>query len=300
MRVSDPCTLVTAPASVTVPGTLTVSVAATPATGNGDCAGFVILTRGSDVRRLPFWLGYENPHLGAPSRTLTKAGVYAGNTATGGANVDRYRYPDPPSIGNLSGPEQVFGFKLTRPVANFGARLVSEASKVSISPRLVRDDDENRLAGYTGLPLDLNPYRQLFGRGLPVVAAILPALGTYDVVFDTPSSAAAGRFSFRFWINDVTPPVVRFKRYARGVVTLSATDAGSGVDPQTIVVSVDNSVRTPVQFRNGRVEIRVGKLARGRHRVAAVVGDYQEAKNMEDVGPILPNTRSFSATFRVR
>jgi len=66
------------------------------------------------------------------------------------------------------------------------------------------------------------------------------------------------------------------------------------------VVSVDNSVRTPVRFRNGRVEIRVGKLARGRHRVAAVVGDYQEAKNMEDVGPILPNTRTFSATFRVR
>src|SRR5439155_9843318 len=150
VRVSDPCGVVGAPASVSVPGKLTVSIGSFPA-GNGECAGFVILTRGSDVRRLPFWLGYETPHLGAPSRTLTKAGVYAGNTATGGANVDRYRYPDPPSIGNLSGPEQVFGFKLTRPVANFGARLISEASNVSISPRLVRDDDENRLAGYTGL-----------------------------------------------------------------------------------------------------------------------------------------------------
>jgi hypothetical protein len=30
------------------------------------------------------------------------------------------------------------------------------------------------------------------------------------------------------------------------------------------------------------------------------VSDYEEAKNMENVGPILPNTRSFSATITVR
>ena len=28
--------------------------------------------------------------------------------------------------------------------------------------------------------------------------------------------------------------------------------------------------------------------------------DFQEAKNMENVGPILPNTRTFSATVTVR
>jgi hypothetical protein len=33
--------------------------------------------------------------------------------------------------------------------------------------------------------------------------------------------------------------------------------------------------------------------------VKVVVGDYQETKNMEDVGPILPNTRTFTATFTV-
>jgi hypothetical protein len=30
-----------------------------------------------------------------------------------------------------------------------------------------------------------------------------------------------------------------------------------------------------------------------------VVADYQETKNMEDVGPILPNTRNFTASFTV-
>jgi hypothetical protein len=31
-----------------------------------------------------------------------------------------------------------------------------------------------------------------------------------------------------------------------------------------------------------------------------MVSDYQEAKNMENVGPILPNTRTLAATFRIR
>ncbi len=299
VRVADPCALVTAPSTATVPGTLSVSVAATPQSGNGDCAGFVVLTRGSDVRRLPFWLGYENPRLGAPARTLTKAGTYAGNAAGGAANVDEYRYPDPPTASSLSGPEQVFAFKLTRPVANFGARVVSLAKGVSVWPRLVRDDDENRLTGYTGLPLDFNPYRDLFGRGIPVVAAILPAPGTYDFVFDSVNRAAAGKFTFRFWINDVAPPKVNFKSYARGVVTLTATDAGSGVDPASIDAHVDGQKQTAT-YRGGRIVVSVGTLSRGKHRVSVTVSDYQEAKNMEDVGPILPDTRTFSASFRVR
>ena len=35
-------------------------------------------------------------------------------------------------------------------------------------------------------------------------------------------------------------------------------------------------------------------------RDAVVVSDYQETKNMEDVPPILPNTRVFQTTFTVR
>jgi hypothetical protein len=212
--------------------------------------------------------------------------------------VDTYRYPEPPAP-RLAGPEQVFAYKVTQPIANFGARVVSQGTAVHVTPRLVRDDDENRLAGYTALPLDLNPYRSLFGRQVPIVAAILPANGVYDVVFDTASRAEAGPFTFRFWVNDVTPPTVKFRDYRRGVITLTATDAGSGVDPTSLTATVDGQQHKAV-FRNGRIVLTVGALSHGRHTVGVVVSDYQESKNMEDVGPIRPNTRTFSAAFRVR
>jgi hypothetical protein len=42
------------------------------------------------------------------------------------------------------------------------------------------------------------------------------------------------------------------------------------------------------------------RLAAGRHVVKLSVSDRQESKNMEDVGPILPNTWSGSWTVVVR
>ncbi len=160
---------------VTVPGTFAVSARIPAGTADGDSAGFVTLTRGSDVRRIPFWLHVESPKLGPPTRTLTKNGTYAGDTTKGRSSVDSYRFPEPPGIAALAGPEQVFAFKLTRPVANIGARVVSQRAGVKVTPRLVRDGDENRLTGYAGLPGDLNPYRDSFGAAaVPVVAAIYP------------------------------------------------------------------------------------------------------------------------------
>jgi hypothetical protein len=41
-------------------------------------------------------------------------------------------------------------------------------------------------------------------------------------------------------------------------------------------------------------------LTAGKHQLRFLVSDYQEAKNMENVGPILPNTRFVAATVTVR
>jgi hypothetical protein len=41
-------------------------------------------------------------------------------------------------------------------------------------------------------------------------------------------------------------------------------------------------------------------LGAGKHRLQLSVGDYQETKNMETFGGILPNTRVFRATVTVR
>ena len=52
--------------------------------------------------------------------------------------------------------------------------------------------------------MDINPYAD-FGRIVPAVGAIFPAPATYDFVFDTPAGAKPGKFTFRFWVNDLDP-----------------------------------------------------------------------------------------------
>jgi subtilisin family serine protease len=281
---------------------VTLSVAADAA--EGDATGFVVFTRGADVRRVPYWFHVEIPQLaGEKQLPIGGPGLYGGNNAGKPARVSSYRYPEGGLACNcrtgvqttLSGPEQVFRFTLRKPVANFGAVLVSHAAGVRVSPRLVIAGDENRLVGYTGLPVDLNPYAS-YGRVVPVVGAVSPVPGTYDFVFDTPAGGKPGRFTFRVWVNDVSPPGIHLLRATRQTIRLAVIDSGSGVDPGSLALRVDGALR-PFTFTGGVLAIR--NVKPGRHRVSLRASDYQEAKNMENVGPILPNTRTFSARVRV-
>ena len=175
--------------------------------------------------------------------------------------------------------------------ANFGVVVTSGRA----TPHVTFDGAEDHLVGYPGLPIDLNPYRKNYGDSVPVAGAVLPAAGYYDVVFDTRSAADAGPFSFRFWINDVTPPSLRVVR-TKGGITVSATDAGSGVDPRSIVATLDGRAVRPT-YTPGTIRIAATK---GKHLLVLSVADFQETKNMEDVPPILPNTRTLRATVLVR
>jgi subtilisin family serine protease len=292
----------TVAAGASISFTLAVAAGAT----EGDATGFVLLTRGSDVRRVPYWFGVEAPKLGTePHRTLTRAGVYGGNTAGKPSLVSRYRYP----VGaggsiplTLGGPEQVFRVVLKRQVANFGIAVVSHATGVRVAPRLVAAGDENRLLGYTGLPLDLNPYSN-YGTPEPVVGAVLPTPGEYDFVFDTPTGAKPGAFTFRFWIGDTKPPSVRLltRRVTRPQpVKVAVTDAGAGVDPSSLEVKVDGSLASST-FKRGVLTVPSSHLAPGTHRIRVTAADYQETKNMEDVlGGATPNTRTLATSFAVR
>ncbi len=82
-------------------------------------------------------------------------------------------------------------------------------------------------------------------------------------------------------------------------VHLAVTDAGSGVDASSLIVRVDGHVADH-GFRGGVLSVGTARLKAGRHTVRVVVADYQETRNMENVGPILPNTRTFTASFTVR
>ncbi|MHB8470640.1 MAG: S8 family peptidase [Gaiellaceae bacterium] len=290
--------------TVVAGGSVSVSVSVSASASEGDATGFVDLARGTDVRRVPYWFRVEAPRLATEPRTvITRPGVYRGDTAGKKSLVSTYRYPEgAPGIPlTLSGPEQVFELTLKHPVANLGAVVTGTGSGVRVAPRLVLDRDENRLAGYSALPVDINPYAD-FGRPVAAVAAILPAAGTYDFVFDTPAGARPGRFTFRVWIGDTMPPLVKLLTpsvAAAGRARFSIADAGAGVDPKSITATVDG-INHSISYARGIASLDTAGLAAGRHKIVVVAADYEETKNMEDVGPILPNTRTFTATVRVR
>jgi hypothetical protein len=252
--------------------------------------GFVVLTRGTDVRRIPFWLETSAPKLAAePKLALAKPGTYHGTTKGAPALVSDYRYPTG-GDRRYPGPERVYRIHLGSGVANAGVAVLSG----SAVPHVTFDGDEDHLAGYTGLPLDLNPYRRSYGVARRVAGVVLPAAGYYDLVFDT-TAAGGGPFTFRYWVNDVRPPTLRLAS-TRGKIVVVATDAGSGVDPASIAATLDGkAVRAP--SAHGKITIRA---APGRHTLVLRVADYQETKNMEDVVRILPNTATLRATVRVR
>jgi subtilisin family serine protease len=279
----------TVPAGITAPGTLALT--ATAGRTVGDVSGFVVLTRGTDVRRIPFWFAVSAPKLaGEAKRTLTRTGTYTGTTMHGPSLVRAYRYPTGGDV-TYAGPERAYRFHLSGRPANAGVVVLSGHA----TPHITFDGSEDRLAGYPGLPLDLNPYREAYGSSVRAAAVVLPANGTYDAVFDTRSAADAGVFTFRYWVNDVKPPTLRVTS-TRGGITVRASDAGSGVDPASIVATLDGR-HVAARYARGLIKLVAKK---GRRTLVLSVADYQESKNMEDVAKILPNTATLRTTVRVR
>jgi subtilisin family serine protease len=296
-------------ASVTVPGRLTLRAVVSKRAPVGDASGFVVLAHAGQIRRIPYWLRVTAPRLGLERRrVLRRPGVYRGDTRLGQALVSSYRYPSNPAplgvLTRLRGPEQVFRFVLRRPLANAGAVILSQGPDVHISPRLVRAGNEDRLTGFTALPLRINPYQSAYYGIEPVVGVFRPNPGRYDLVFDTPSRRRAGAFTFRFWINDTTPPAARLLTRAVSPgerLQLIVADRGSGVDAESMFAVVDGRFRRiDYTASSGAVQVALPRLRAGRHRLVFTVADNQETKNTEDGHTTLPNTRHLSATFVVR
>jgi hypothetical protein len=162
--------------------------------------------------------------------------------------------------------------------------------------------DENRLTGYAGLPINHNPYLETFRDPTLVAGALSPLSDTYSIVFDSATRAGAGRFTFRLWVNDVTPPSLRMntRTVRRGQpLRITAIDAGAGIYPEAIRASIDGEQRGAA-FTGHTISILTHGLRPGTHRLRLRVSDYQEAKNTENVARILPNTRTATFAFRIR
>ena len=297
--------IVSVPPTVTVPGSLPVTVTTTKAP-DAEGTGYIVLTRGVEKRRIPYWFRTGAAKLAnAKTAPLRRPGTYSSTTEGGMSRVTRYSYPQARSglgfAARLPGPERVFRLTLGRPATNFGVVVTSRAKGVRVEPRIVRAGDERRLTGYAALPFNLNPYLRTFGDPVLVAGTILPAAGAYDVVFDSLSAPRGGAFAFRFWINDSTPPAVALKTKQvklGGRLVIAVTDRGSGVDPASLVVLVDGKERR-ASLAGATVRVPTASLRKGMHTLRFQVSDYQETRNMENVGPILPNTRILTTTFAV-
>ena len=306
-RESPSATRVSVPATVTVPGTLAIQAVTARAAKQGVLSGYVELRRGGEMRRIPYWGRVAVPGLARHRPVdLRRAGVYRGSTRGRPARAITYRYPESPrGVGittTLRGPEAVYRFRLRKRVANFGVVITGRPGGSGVEPRVVAGLDENRLTGYAGLPVAHNPYLEDFRRPLLAAGALAPLPGAYGIVFDSGSRAGAGGFTFRFWIDDVRPPTLRLRTQtisAGAALRVAARDAGSGVYPDSIRASIDGS-RASAAFRNGVIRVETSGLGSGQHRLRLRVSDYQETKNTENVARILPNTRTFAATFTVR
>ena len=302
--------ILTLPASVPVPGPLSWEVVVPAAAPEGVVSGVIELRRGNDVRRVPYWGRVTAPRLGRHRvLPLVRPGVYTGTTKRRPSLVSSYRYPENPrGVGVttvLNGPETVYRFRLARRVANFGVVITERARGTFVEPRVVAGLDENRIVGYAGLPFSSNPYLSGpfgFQSRSSVAAALSPATGDYAIVFDSATRAGAGRFTFRFWVNDVTPPSARLVQ--RGVapaapIRVRVADAGSGVDPTSIVASIGGRP-AEVTYRDGIVRVATAGVGAGTHRLRLALHDYQETKNTENVARILPNARVLTATVTIR
>lgn len=298
-------TVVTAPAQVAVPGQLALT--STTSTAVGEAAGVIRLSKDGVRRRIPYWFRVDAPALVAAATTpLAAPGVFRGDTRGQPALVDTYRYPEVPAGGTvtaaLRGPEQLFRVTLPRDAANFGVVVLTRAAGSRVEPRVVVAGNENRLTGAYGLPINLNPYLVRFRDPTPVAGALKPRAGSYDVVFDSATAEGAGAFTFRFWVDDVTPPTARLVSRAvrRGtMLRIRVGDGGSGVDPTSITVRIDGRDR-PRSVRGGVVRIATGNMKRGKHTLRLQVSDYQETRNDENVARILPNTRVLRTSITIR
>ena len=291
------------PGSVAVPGTLSLTLSASDRAKQGDADGWVDLTCAGQARRIPFWAHVFAAQLGRKKTTkLARAGLYRGDTKGEKALVSSYLYPErAPGVRRLlEGPEQVFRLSLSRSRQNFGVVIVSHERGVSVTPRIVRGANESKLTGLTALPINVNPYLDGFDMPEPVAGALRPSAGIYYVVFDTTSAASAGRYRFRFWVNDVKPPRLRLLSRRAGLLTIRVSDSGSGVDPSSISISAGTH-QLPATYDSctGKLVVNARSLGTGVHKLVISASDYQESKNDENAGRYLPNTAALKVSISI-
>ncbi len=302
---------------------LTVTARASTDAVAGDEYGFLVLRRGNDTRRVPYDFTVARPGLAAATAIPLKT-RQTGDTRQGQNLASVYRWPSepfgpPPSFTGPpmddNGKEHLYVTTLTKKVINFGVSVESESAGSLIEPWLLAAPDENTVQGYAGTPVNVNGITFDYRGDIGTAGAVFASPGRYYFSVDSrrdpfTGASLAGSYVLRSWVNDVTPPRVSLltTKVAAGrpTIALHVTDSQSGVDPYSIVFAYGNQLVGAAVYdpTTGTVVIPLpssaSALNAGHPKVVLLASDYQEAKNVNTIGPNpLPNTTIKSATLSV-
>ncbi|HEY8705594.1 MAG TPA: S8 family serine peptidase [Gaiellaceae bacterium] len=321
----------TAGASIDVPGAIAVppggeadvSVVARAAADapQGEDYGFIVLRKGDVTRRVPYLFLVDRPAL-ADAPVLVLKRQQSGDTRTGTNRVDAYRFPVAP-FGNApdtppmleDGAETLYETFVDRPAVNAGVSVTLETPGARVDPFYLGARDENTVQGFAGTPVNVNALTS--GYLLPVGAAgaAFPRQQRFFIAVDSGRErfngrSTAGHYILRSWIDDVSPPSIQMltMRVAAGhpALVLQVRDSQSGVDPLSMTIGYKGVLvgATTYDPSNGVAVFPLPgtapALVAGTLELRLVASDFQEAKNIDTVGPaLMPNTRFAKVPIRI-
>jgi subtilisin family serine protease len=237
--------------SADVPVKIDASATATP----GDDMGFIVLTKGTVTRRIPYYFEVSKPVLANVAVTALKQNQ-TGNTVKGVSHVSAYRFPTwpfgpPPNYStgagvNEPGAEHVYSFDLKKNAVNFGVTVTAQSANSIIDPWVLGAKDENDVLGYAGTPVNVNGLTYDSKVDSETAGVAYPKAGRYYVVVDSGSDIFTGKslpgsYVLHYWVDDLEPPAVSLLTTTVGsgrpTIAALAKDAKSGVDPLSLVLN---------------------------------------------------------------
>jgi minor extracellular serine protease Vpr len=313
------------PAVVVPPGgTVDLPVVAQASAGAtaGDDYGFIVLRKGAITRRIPYLFLVTRPELESQTALPLKK-FNVGGTLTGTSKVGSYRFPTSPfgpapdyfgPPQNEPGAEKLYVMHVSGPVANAGVAVIAQSSNSLIDPWFLGSQDENDVQGYAGTPIGANSLDYTYRSDVEAAGAVFPIEKRYYISVDSGADpytgqSYAGQYILRSWSNDVTPPQMRFLTRVvtagRPLLAARVVDAGAGVDPLSLVVGYRRVLVLASYYDpfSGIALFGLPRQApvipRGKTSGAMQASDFQESKNVDQIGAnILPNT-SYSS-FKIR
>jgi minor extracellular serine protease Vpr len=310
--------------AVVAPGGSTqLSVTARVAAGapTGENYGFIVLTKGSTTRRIPYLFLADAPQLAAaPVVPLRRE--QRGTTTSGTNRVTVYRYPAAP-FGNQpdqppmteEGDEVVYSTTLAKKAVNAGVSVIAKSGDAQIDPWYLGKKDENSVQGFAGTPVDVNELTYDYQADVGAAGTEYPGPGTYYVAVDSGRGEydgrnLAGTYTLRSWVNDVKPPTLRLLTTrvtaGRPTIVLRSVDTQSGVDPESLTLGYNGALVAVGSYDPATglavfpLPASVAGLKVGTTSLRMIASDFQETKNVDTSGAsIMPNTRTGSAKLRV-